>query len=60
MQRPQPALLTSAAMTLSAQWSFGYLKGHDSGTGALRSVLQTLSVGGLAASAAFLVARLVA
>ncbi|MDC8757212.1 VIT1/CCC1 transporter family protein [Janthinobacterium fluminis] len=60
MEGPRQALLTSAAVTLCALWIFGYLKGRYSGTGALRSALQTLGVGGLAAGAAFCVARLIA
>lgn len=60
MTRPGDALLASAAVTLSALYGFGYLKGRYSGSGARRSAWQTLAVGGLAAGAAFLLARLIA
>lgn len=59
LDQPRQALATSAVMTLAALWIFGYLKGRYAGTGALKSAAQALGVGGLAASAAFLVARLV-
>lgn len=60
MARPAAALQVSAAVTLGALYGFGYLKGRYSGSGALRSAWQTLTVGGLAAGAAFLLARLIA
>ena len=59
LDTPRTALLTSAGVTLLALWVFGYLKGSYSGTGAMKSALQTLLVGGLAAGAAFGVARLI-
>ena len=59
LDTPRTALLTSAGVTLLALWVFGYLKGSYGGTGAMNSALQTLLVGGLAAGAAFGVARLI-
>lgn len=53
------ALAVSTTVTLSALFVFGYFKGHFTGTGALRSALHTLCIGGLAASAAFVLARLI-
>jgi vacuolar iron transporter family protein len=53
------ALAASTAVTLLALFIFGYLKGRVTGTGALKSALQTLTVGGLAAAAAFSIARLI-
>jgi VIT1/CCC1 family predicted Fe2+/Mn2+ transporter len=39
---------------------FGFIKGRFTGAGPWRSSLQTLLIGGLAAAAAFLIARLIA
>ena len=50
-------LFASAAVTLVALAAFGTLKGHFSGAGALRSGVQTVLIGSLAATAAFLLAR---
>jgi VIT1/CCC1 family predicted Fe2+/Mn2+ transporter len=44
---------------LTALFLFGYIKGRFTGTRPLRSGLQTMLVGGLAAGAAFLLARLI-
>jgi len=52
------ALRLSVLITLIALGLFGGLKGKLVGTGALRSALQTLSIGGVAAAAAYLLARL--
>lgn len=52
------ALSTSAVVTLLALFIFGYLKGNLTGTGALKSALQTLAIGSLAAITAFTIARL--
>lgn len=49
----QRALETSVITTAIALFIFGAVKGHFTGTGKIRSALQTLVVGGLAASAAF-------
>jgi VIT1/CCC1 family predicted Fe2+/Mn2+ transporter len=54
------ALLTSVGMTLVALLAFGAVKGKFTGASPLRSGLQTMLVGGLAAAAAFLIARLIA
>ena len=53
------ALLTSVILTLIALLIFGYVKGHFTGTSPIRSGLQTALIGGLAAGAAFLIARLI-
>jgi VIT1/CCC1 family predicted Fe2+/Mn2+ transporter len=55
--QPQTALAISTVVTLLALFGFGYLKGRFTGTGAYRSALQTLIIGGLAAAVAFGVAR---
>jgi vacuolar iron transporter family protein len=54
------ALAWSAAVTLVALFVFGLVKGHFTGAGALKSGLQTLVIGAVAASAAFVIARLIA
>jgi VIT1/CCC1 family predicted Fe2+/Mn2+ transporter len=51
------ALFVSAIITLSALAGFGYIKGRFTGTRPFRSALQTLLIGGLAAIAAFMIAR---
>lgn len=51
------ALLVSVVVTLLALLVFGYVKGHFTGTNPIRSGLQTVLIGGLAAGAAFLIAR---
>ncbi len=53
------ALLVSVAVTLLALFLFGFIKGSFTGTKPLRSGLQTVLVGGLAAGVAFLLARLI-
>jgi VIT1/CCC1 family predicted Fe2+/Mn2+ transporter len=53
------ALLVSVAVTLVALLIFGYVKGRFTGTRPVRSALQTVLIGGLAATAAFLIARLI-
>ena len=52
------ALSISVAVTLVALLVFGYVKGHFTGAKPWKSGLQTLLVGGLAAAAAFALARL--
>jgi VIT1/CCC1 family predicted Fe2+/Mn2+ transporter len=54
---PNRALLLSIGVTLVALAVFGYLKGRASGTRPLRSGLQTTLIGGLAAAAAFGLAK---
>ena len=51
------ALLVSVGVTLVALLIFGYVKGRFTGAGPVRSGLQTAIIGGLAATAAFLIAR---
>jgi VIT1/CCC1 family predicted Fe2+/Mn2+ transporter len=51
------ALAVSVAFTLLALFAFGYVKGHFTGAKPIRSALQTALVGGLAAAAAFAIAR---
>ena len=52
------ALLYSVVFTLAALLIFGYIKGRFTGAPPLRSALQTALIGGLAAAAAFGIARL--
>jgi len=51
------ALLWSAVVTLIALGIFGYIKGRFTGSRPARSALQTVVIGGLAAGAAFLIAK---
>ncbi|MCB0201244.1 MAG: VIT1/CCC1 transporter family protein [Anaerolineae bacterium] len=51
------ALLVSVAVTLLALFVFGFVKGHFTGLNPLRSGGQTVLIGGLAAAAAFTIAR---
>jgi VIT1/CCC1 family predicted Fe2+/Mn2+ transporter len=44
-------------MTLAALFIFGFFKGHFTGVPPLRSALQTSLIGGVAAAAAFAIAR---
>jgi len=53
------ALWVSVVVTLLALTVFGGVKGHFSGVPAVRSAIQTVVTGGLAAAAAFLIARLI-
>lgn len=53
------ALPVSATTTLLALAAFGAIKGRFTGTGAGKSALQTVVVGGLAAGAAFIIARFI-
>jgi VIT1/CCC1 family predicted Fe2+/Mn2+ transporter len=53
------ALTISVAFTLLALFAFGWVKGHFTGARPLWSALQTTLVGGLAAAAAFGIARLI-
>jgi vacuolar iron transporter family protein len=56
---PMPTALTaSVAITLVALLVFGGVKGRLTGAGTVRSAIQTLVIGGLAAGAAYLLARL--
>lgn len=51
------ALLISATVTLLALFFFGIAKGYFTGTSLLKSGLQTVFVGGMAAGAAYLLAK---
>lgn len=53
----QTALLYSVGLTLIALLVFGTFKGRFTGAAPLRSGIQTLIIGGLAAAAAFLIAK---
>jgi VIT1/CCC1 family predicted Fe2+/Mn2+ transporter len=53
-------LVLSAVVTLAALGIFGYIKGRFTGTGPLRSASQTMVIGGLAAAAAFVLAKIIA
>jgi VIT1/CCC1 family predicted Fe2+/Mn2+ transporter len=51
------ALAISIAVTLLALFIFGYVKGRFTGARPFRSAVQTVFIGGLAAAAAFAIAR---
>ena len=51
------ALALSSVVTVGALAVFGYVKGHFTGVPPARGALQTVLIGGLAAGAAFLIAR---
>jgi VIT1/CCC1 family predicted Fe2+/Mn2+ transporter len=51
------ALPWSIGVTLAALAVFGFVKGRFTGAPPLRSALQTTGIGGLAAAAAFVLAR---
>jgi vacuolar iron transporter family protein len=53
-------LVGSAVVTLAALGIFGFLKGRFTGTGPLRTAAQTMVIGGIAAAAAFVLAKLIA
>jgi VIT1/CCC1 family predicted Fe2+/Mn2+ transporter len=53
------ALPISVGVTLLALLVFGYVKGRFTGAQPLKSAFQTTLIGGLAAGAAFLIARLI-
>ncbi len=57
--RASSALPWSVLVTLLALAVFGWIKGRFSGAPRGRSALQTMLIGGLAAGAAFLIARLI-
>ncbi len=57
MTRIHAAFYASTAVTLLALAVFGYVKGHFTGTVKSRSAWQTTLIGGLAAAAAFLIAK---
>ncbi|MEP7233703.1 MAG: VIT1/CCC1 transporter family protein [Ignavibacteriota bacterium] len=53
------ALVISVILTLAALLVFGYIKGRFTGAHPMRSGLQTMLIGGLAAGAAFILAKLI-
>jgi VIT1/CCC1 family predicted Fe2+/Mn2+ transporter len=55
----QLGLRFSVLTTLGALLIFGYVKGRFTGARPVRSAVQTVLIGGLAAAAAFLIARLI-
>ncbi len=57
LSNAQSALRVSAVVTLAALAIFGGIKGHFTGVPIIRSALQTSIIGGLAAAAAFGIAR---
>lgn len=59
MKHITSALWVSVGVTLLALFVFGSVKGHFTGVKPLRGGLQTVIVGGLAAAAAFFIARLI-
>ena len=54
------ALRYSVAATVIALAIFGYVKGRYTGAPPLRASVQTTIIGGLAAAAAFTIAKLIA
>lgn len=60
MRRPVTALAISALVTAVALVVFGYTKGRFTGAPPLRSALQTVVIGGLAAGVAFAIAWAIA
>ncbi len=57
LHRASAALEASVVMTLAALAAFGYVKGRFTGSRPGRSALQTVLIGGLAAAAAFAIAK---
>lgn len=53
------ALILSVIVTLIALFLFGFIKGKFTGLKPLRSGIQTIVIGGIAAGVAFLIARLI-
>ncbi len=58
LKQAHSALAFSVAVTLVALAIFGFVKGRYTGARPFRSAIQTVVIGGLAASAAFGLARL--
>jgi vacuolar iron transporter family protein len=55
--KASPALVASVAITLVALAVFGFMKGHMTGVPRVRSAIQTVVIGGVAAAVAFAIAR---
>jgi VIT1/CCC1 family predicted Fe2+/Mn2+ transporter len=60
ISRAHKALEVSIGVTLLALFIFGYVKGRFTGKTPIRSAVQTTVVGGLAAAAAFTIAKFIA
>ena len=60
MSHASQALMISAGVTLAALGIFGFLKGRYTGTHPWKSAGQTMVIGGLAAAAAFWLAKIIA
>ena len=60
LAHPFQALIWSAIVTLAALGIFGYMKARFTGSPPLRGASQTMVIGGLAAGAAFVIAKLIA
>jgi VIT1/CCC1 family predicted Fe2+/Mn2+ transporter len=59
LHQVQTALSVSIGVTLLALFVFGYIKGRFTGLTPWRGAVQTILVGGIAAAAAFFIARLI-
>jgi predicted membrane protein (TIGR00267 family) len=59
LAKASTALLVSVIITLFALAVFGYVKGRFTGAPALRSAIQTVVIGGIAAAVAFMIARVI-
>jgi VIT1/CCC1 family predicted Fe2+/Mn2+ transporter len=59
MTEAHRALMVSVVVTLSALLVFGYIKARFTGANAGKSSLQTMLIGGLAATAAYLIAKMI-
>jgi vacuolar iron transporter family protein len=59
MESARSALGVSVILTLVALLVFGFIKGRFTGARPLRSAFQTAVIGGLAAAAAFIIARII-
>lgn len=59
LAKASSALPISVVTTLIALAIFGYVKGRFTGTPPLRSAIQTVLIGGLAAAVAFMIARVI-
>lgn len=57
INQTREALKISVVVTIPALFVFGFIKGKSTGAGSLKSALQTALIGGLAAAAAFGIAR---
>jgi VIT1/CCC1 family predicted Fe2+/Mn2+ transporter len=56
---PMRALVWSVVVTLFSLLVFGYVKGRFAGTRPVRSAFHTVLIGGLAAAAAFIIAKMI-